>query len=61
MEEFALHLTPLIEYTGLCGNTFIAKKPPEEYDGNAAVYEDIPVASLKSPLLGMALEKLHTA
>lgn len=58
-KSFALDLWPKSEHTGFCGDAFIAKTPPWEYDENGTVYEDIPESFLKSPLLGRALERLH--
>ena len=58
-KSFALDLMPISEHTGFCGDAFIAKTPPWENDENGAVYEDVPLAFLESPLLKVALEKLH--
>lgn len=58
-KSFAQDLMPLSEHTGFWGDAFIAKTPPWEVDENGAAYEDVPVAFLRSPLLGVALEKLR--
>ena len=58
-KSFALDLMPISEHTGFCGDAFISKTPLWERDENGAVYEDIPIAFLSSPLLAKALERLH--
>lgn len=58
-KSFALDLMPLSKHTGFCGDAFIAKTPTWEHDEHGAVYEDVPVTFLLSPLLGVALEKMH--
>lgn len=58
-KSFAMDLMPISKHTGFCGDAFIAKTPLWEYDENGAVYEDIPLTFLGSPLLKVALEKLH--
>ena len=58
-KRFAMDLMPVSERTGFCGDAFIAKTPLWEYDANGAVYEDVPLAFLGSPLLNKALEILH--
>ena len=37
--------------------TLIAKTPVWEYDENGVVFEDLPVAFVGTPLLGMMLER----
>ena len=48
---------PLSEQTEICGDAFIAETPVWEYDENGVVYEDLPVAFVGTPLLGMMLER----
>ncbi len=57
--SFALDHIPLSEHTGFCGDAFVAKTPVWEYDENGAVYEDFPIAFVRSSLLGMMLERMH--
>ncbi|KAL8933826.1 MAG: hypothetical protein Q9211_005560 [Gyalolechia sp. 1 TL-2023] len=56
-KSFAMDLMPVSKHTGFCGDAFIAKTPLWENDENGAIYEDVPVAFLGSPLLGMALKQ----
>ena len=58
-KSFALDLMPISKHTGFCGDAFIAKTPLWEYDANGAVYEDVPLAFLGSPLLKVALKNLR--
>ena len=58
-KSLALDLMPFSEYTGFCGDAFIAKTPIWERDENGAVYEDVPLAFLESRLLEVVLKRLH--
>ncbi|KAL8938111.1 MAG: hypothetical protein Q9216_004068 [Gyalolechia sp. 2 TL-2023] len=58
-KSFAMDLMPKSKHTGFYGDAFIAKTPLWENDENGAVYEDIPVAFLASPLLDKVLKELH--
>lgn len=57
-KSFAMDLMPVSKHTGFCGDAFIAKTPIWEVDENGAVYEDVPVSFLHSPLLRQMLVKL---
>ena len=50
-KSFALDHVPLSEYTGFCGDAFIAKTPFLGTDEHGAVYEDVPDSFITSPLL----------
>ena len=58
-KSFALDHIPLSEHTGFCGDAFVAKTPVWECDENGAVYEDFPIAFVRSPLLGIMVERMH--
>ena len=50
-KSFAMDLMPVNKHTGWYGDAFVAKTPLWEHDENGAVYEDVPLAFLASPLL----------
>lgn len=52
-----MDLLPVNLHTGGSGDAFIAKTPLWEYDKNGAVYEDVPLAFLASPLLKMIISR----
>lgn len=58
-KSFDLDHMPLSEHTGFHGDAFFAKTPLWGYDKDGAVYEDVPVAFLSSPLLRLALKTLR--